>query len=171
MLNVKNTKQVKRVADRLAQYFYIMGGSITKDPLVRGMAHVDRYLYQSGQTNVVEAKFAIVDAIKRYRRNWTFWAALFYYDPDYDLKQHTIVELEPLFGNSKEIDERLSEFLRKTVEEESNKYFVSVGYVAIPSDRVEITPEVEEFFISLFEEQGFYNPDAINAFKLANGLK
>lgn len=170
MLNVKNAKQVKRVADRLSQYFYIAGGSIIKDPLVGGMAHVDRYLYQSRQKNVVEAKFAIVDAIKRYQRNWTFWAALFYYDPEYDLKQHSIVELEPTFGNSKEIDKRLSEFLAETIKKEKNKYFVSVGYVAIPSDIVEITPELEESFITLFDNQGFYDPNKIAAFKLANGL-
>ena len=170
MLNLKNQKQVKRVADRLSRYFYIVGGSLINEPLVRGMEHVDKYLAQSGQTHNVEAKYALVDALKKYQRNWTFWAALFYYEPKYGIKQHTTVELEPIFGNSRQIDKYLSDFLRETVEKEKNVLFVSVGYVAIPSDMVEITPETEEAFITMFDNMGFYDPDAVSAFKITNGL-
>lgn len=165
----KNTAHVRAVTNRMAKEIWIAGGSVMTRPEVGGTEGIVRFANTPSKRGALLNE--VLNHLRTVPRLWQFWAVIFYYDKKTGLKQFSTAMLDPIHGKSHEIDRMVQPHLQAWIDEESNVNAASYGWVALPSEEIEVDTETEEQFIRLFESRDCYNATKRSDLWMAHSLE
>lgn len=145
----------RSLINNLTPKLMIFGGLLCPNVEVRGTETVKRFV--KGHAQQTDAVNAVLSDIRHRPRHWQFWCAAFY---NKDGKHYYSSELyEPLYGTSRDIDRHLTPMVDRFVKDNDDPHLCSYGWVAVPSDTVEIDEKAEDYFVRIFEARHCYNKE------------
>lgn len=159
----------RSLVNNMARKVLIVGGLLTQRVEVYGCEAIGNYV--NGTQKRAEAIQFVLNHYKTYPRNWQFWCAVFYKDEATGVTQYSSALFEPLYGTSKDIDRHLTPMVDQFVKDGDNVNLCSYGWIAIPSDEVEIDDAAEEAFVRLFEAKNCYDKEHGKNMLLARKLE
>lgn len=148
-----NSKHTRSLINNLSTKLLIVGGLLCSKVEVRGTEAVGRFV--KGQQQQAQAINTFLEDLRRRPRNWQFWCATFYNDGEE--QYFSSVLYEPMHGTSRDIDAHLTPMVDNFVKEGDDPNLCSYGWVAIPSDQVEIDEKAEDYFVRIFEAKNCYS--------------